>query len=80
MSEPSEIEALPREIDGPLLLHSSRIDVSRSTRIFACPNVDGDVHVTFGNNQATLIMHPHAARRLMKAMAAVLDGKDFDRG
>jgi hypothetical protein len=75
-----DVEQLDRDINRPLIHRHVRLDLGRGTRIFAQPNVNKHVHVTLGDSEATLILHPHAARRLIKAMTAVLDGKDFDRG
>jgi hypothetical protein len=55
-----------------------RIDARRDTRLFVQRNVDGHVHVTMGKNgKATLILHPHAAKRLIANIEAVLGGAEF---
>lgn len=74
------IEEIDRDIGKPLQWHTSRLDLARNTAILAQRNVNKDVYVTLGKNQVTMILHPHAARRLMKAIEAVLDGKEYDRG
>jgi len=54
-----------------------RLDLRRDTRIMAVPNVQGHVHITLGQNEATLILHPHAARRLAANITALLEGADL---
>jgi hypothetical protein len=54
-----------------------RLDIARDTRIFVIPNIDGHVHITLGKNDATLILHPHAARRLIANIGAVLETGGF---
>ena len=73
------VHEIERDINGKLQWFKARIDLARNTKILAQPNVNKHVYVTIGD-QVTMILHPHAARRLIKAMTAVLDGKDFDLG
>lgn len=55
-----------------------RLDARRDTRMFVQRNVEGHVHVTLGNHgKATLILHPHAANRLIANIQAVLDGAEM---
>lgn len=53
-----------------------RVDVQRDTRLSVGCNLSGHPHVTIGD-EATLILHPHAAERLVADLRAVLDGAEF---
>lgn len=53
-----------------------RLDARRDTRMFVTRNIDGHVHLTIGN-EATLILHPHAATRLVANLRAVLSEEEF---
>lgn len=55
-----------------------RADVTRDTRMIVQRNVAGHFHITFGNGGGlTLILHPHAAKRLIANMTAVQDGAEY---
>lgn len=72
-----DIEKLARA-DAEASWIELRIDARRDTRLFVQRNVGGHVHVTLGKNgKATLILHPHAARRLIANIEAVLAGAEF---
>ena len=77
MSERDGIEAIRDAPDRPLSHAHMRLDLRRDTRMSVVPNIDRHVHITLGRDQATLIIHPHAARRLIANIQQVLDGKDF---
>lgn len=54
-----------------------RLDLRRDTKLFVTRNVAGHLHVTVGQSDATLILHPHAAARLIADLQAVMDGAEF---
>lgn len=55
-----------------------RMDLPRDARMMVTRNVTAKhVHITLGQSEATLIIHPHAAKRLIANIAAVLEGEDF---
>lgn len=55
-----------------------RLDARRDTAMFVQRNVLGHVHVTLGRHgKAIVILHPHAARRLVNNINAVLNGAEF---
>lgn len=53
-----------------------RIDGRRDTEVFVIRNVSNHVHITLGKNEATLILHPHMAQRLVANIQAVLEGTE----
>lgn len=69
--------SLPRADAGPSWI-ALRIDARRDTRMFVQRNVSKHVHVTIGKGgaEAVLILHPHAAKRLVANITAVLDGAE----
>lgn len=72
-------EKLIRTPNAPLQHMHVRIDMARNTKLLVTKNVNGWPHITVGD-WATLIMHPHFAKRLMASLAAVLDGEEFTHG
>jgi len=55
-----------------------RMDLRRDTKLIVTTNVTAKhICIAVGHNEATIILHPHAARRLIADITAVLDGKDF---
>ena len=62
---------------GGISSYRLRADCARDTQVLVQRNVNGHVHVTIGNSEATLILHPHAAARLVANIQAVLKGEDF---
>lgn len=76
-ADAAEIAKLRASPDAGLAHMHMRMDLRRNTRLFVTRNVSDHIHVTVGNSQATLIIHPHAAERLIADMQAVLAGKDF---
>lgn len=63
--------------DRGVALSQVRIDLRRDTRLFVTRNVNGHPHVTIGQNDVIMILHPHAAKRLIADLQAVLDGAEF---
>lgn len=63
--------------DAPVARSYVRLDLARNTRLSVTRNVNGHVHITVGQNEATLILHPHAAKRLIANIGALLEGEDF---
>ncbi len=72
----ADIEKLPVKNDRGASYVHMRIDCARNTRAIVTRNVQKHIHITLGQD-ATLILHPHMANRLIIAMQAVLEGKDF---
>lgn len=63
--------------EQPLSHAHMRLDLRRDTRLLVQRSVTGHVHVTLGKDQATMILHPHAAVRLIADLQAVLTGADY---
>lgn len=72
-----EVAKIAASPSRPLSHAHMRLDLHRDTSIYVVRNVSKHIHVTLGKNEATLIIHPHAARRLIADIQSVLDGKDF---
>lgn len=70
------IKKLPVENNRGASYSHMRLDCGRSTRVVVTRNVQKHIHITLGQD-ATLILHPYMAGRLISAMQKVLDGKDF---
>jgi hypothetical protein len=70
-------EKLPIEATRGVAHINVRLDVRRDTRLFVTHNVNKHLHVTVGGDAATIILHPHAARRLIADLQAVLNGAEF---
>jgi len=73
----TDITRLHPAPDGRASNISVRMDLPRDVSFFVQRNVMKHIHVTIGKGQATLIMHPHAAERLIADLRAVLDGKEI---
>ncbi len=70
-------DKLPIAAERGVAYINVRLDIRRDTRLFVTHNVNIHIHVTIGGDAATVILHPHAARRLIADMQAVLDGAEF---
>lgn len=73
-----KVARIPNETRAGATYAHVRLDLPRDASMFVTRNVAAKhVHITLGKNDATLIIHPHAAKRLIANIAAVLDGKEF---
>lgn len=63
---------------GEVKFSAMRCDAGRDTRILVSRNANGHPHIQIGGN-VTLILHPHAAKRLIAGLQEIEAGEDFVR-
>ena len=72
----TKLNKLPVKNDRAASYAHIRLDCARNTRVTVTRNPQKHIHITLGHD-ATLILHPYMAERLIAAMRKVLDGADY---